>query len=69
MREADHRRASGVGPGSRDSADEAAGQGDIRGWDAKADSVGKVGLDRNRLVAIAVEETYSNGQESRRRSG
>jgi hypothetical protein len=37
----------------------------IRGWDAKADSTGKVGLDRSWLVGITINEPHSNGQEIR----
>ena len=65
MREADHLRP----PESvlvLATANEAAGQLNIRGRDAKADSIGKVGFDRSWMVCMAIIDAHGDGQEGRR---
>jgi hypothetical protein len=55
-----------VNSGFGDSADELAGQPGVRGWDTQASSIGKIGLDRHRLAARALDDAHGNGEESRR---
>jgi len=50
-----------------DSADDAAGQLDVRCRDAQADSIGKAGHDRERFAESVLADAYSDGEEGRRR--
>jgi hypothetical protein len=51
--------------GARDRTNQVAGQTGVSRWDPQADSVGKVGLDRQRFVVSSLVEAYGHGQESR----
>jgi hypothetical protein len=54
-----------VGPGSCDSANEAAGQPGVGSWDAKSDTIGKVSLDRERFVAHVFGDVHSDWEKRR----
>jgi hypothetical protein len=50
---------------SRDKADEAAGQGYVRGRDAKPDTIGEVGLNREWFAGSVLGDAHSNREKRR----
>jgi hypothetical protein len=48
-----------------DKAYKAAGQACVLGWDAKADTIGEVGLDRERFTESVLGDAHSDREEGR----
>ena len=65
MREADHLEPpeSVLAPATARTRRQA--KASVRGWDTKADSIGKIGLDRERFVGSVLGDVYGDREKCR----